>query len=68
MKTLDIPEEILEEMLTQWAIPIRPQYRVPKCWGCGRRLFFRMWHVFFRAGLREAHLCKKCAKPFEVEI
>ena len=25
----------------------------------------KMWHVFFRGGQREAHLCIDCGKPYE---
>jgi hypothetical protein len=65
-KTLIVPEEILEDMLDQWPDMLRAEWRVPKCWCCGRRLFFRMWHVPFRKAQREAHLCRKCGKPYEV--
>lgn len=71
MKTLIVPESHLEKMLAQWepnARQFRPSYRFAKCWGCGRTLFFGMWHVFFRRAQREAHLCRKCGKPYEVEL
>lgn len=70
MKTLIVPEHVLEEMLGQWLAKKNyyPEWRTPRCWGCGRRLWFRMWHVFFRRGMREAHLCRDCGKPYEVEL
>lgn len=69
MKTLIVPDRVLYQMLDQWQAKQGgpAEWRVPRCWGCGRRLWFRMWHVFFRSGLREAHLCRKCGKPYEVE-
>jgi hypothetical protein len=65
-KTLIVPQADLERMLSQWPRPLRAEYRFAKCWGCGRTLFFGMWHVFFRYEQREAHLCRKCGKPYEV--
>lgn len=67
-KTLIVPSSVLEDMLKQWLKDEgwrNAQWRRPKCWGCGRKLWFRMWHVFFREGQREAHLCRRCGKPFE---
>jgi hypothetical protein len=68
MKTLSVPQSVLENMLAQWVPQVHPAYRFAKCWGCGRTLFFGMWHVFFRRLQREAHLCRRCGKPYEVEL
>jgi hypothetical protein len=70
MRTLRVPDAELELMLAQWLNDQGkpPQWRVPRCWGCGRHLWLRMWHVFWRDGEREAHLCRRCGKPYEVEV
>lgn len=70
MKTLIVPEIVLAKMLDKWMTKQggHPEWRVPRCWGCGRRLWFRMWHVFFARDSREAHLCRRCGKPWEVEL
>ena len=71
MKTVIVPEKVLEKMLAQWgkkAALMLPDYRFAKCWGCGRTLRFGMWHIFFRKGKREAHLFRKCGKPYEIEL
>jgi hypothetical protein len=57
----------LERLLSQWekTARMRPaEYRFPKCWKCGRLMKRGMYHIFFRGGLREAHLCRKCGKPY----
>ena len=56
-------------MLAQWLTKQGgpPEFREPQCWSCGRKMFGQMWHVFFRGVQREAHLCKDCGKPYEIE-
>jgi hypothetical protein len=71
MITVYVPEPVLEKMLAQWEPAARAQmpcYRFAKCWGCGRTLFFGMWHIFFRRDQREAHLCRKCGRPYEIQL
>jgi len=71
MRTLTVPEHVLEKMLAQWEpneASAWPAFRFAKCWGCGRMLYFGMWHVFFRSRQREAHLCRECGKPYEVKV
>ena len=67
-RTLVVPEAELERLLAQWLTDQGgdPQYRKPKCWKCGREMSGSMWHVFFRGGEREAHLCWDCGKPYSV--
>jgi hypothetical protein len=62
-----VPEALLEALLRKWTVKAYkpPEYRAPKCWGCGKEMYGEMWHVFFRGVEREAHLCKECGKPWE---
>ena len=68
-KTLIVPDIELENMLAQWLAKQGgpPEFRVPQCWNCGREMHGMMWHVFFRKGEREAHLCMDCGRKYEVE-
>jgi hypothetical protein len=67
MKPIHIPQKALEGYLKQWPTPEGPPtYRFAKCWGCGRTLYFGMWHVFFRRKQREAHFCKPCGRLWEI--
>lgn len=66
---IHVPDEELELLLAQWELVAAgepPVYRFAKCWRCGRYLFFGMYHVFFRHRQREAHLCGRCGKLYEV--
>ena len=65
-KKIEVPEHVLEQMLAQWEPPETVEYRFATCWGCGRKLRFGMYHVFFRKQQREAHLCKDCGSLWEV--
>lgn len=59
----------LERLLTKWEKEARmrpPEYRAPKCWKCGKETPNGMYHIFFRGGRREAHLCKKCGGKYAV--
>lgn len=66
-RTLIVPDERLEQMLAQWLTKQGgpPEFRAPQCWNCGREMYGQMWHVFFRKGEREAHLCMDCGRPYE---
>jgi hypothetical protein len=68
-KKLIIPDDHLEQMLKQWLDKQggEPEFREPQCWSCGRAMEGKMWHVFFRKGEREAHICNQCAEPYMSE-
>lgn len=62
-----ITQKQLKEIIEGWGEPdYEPKYRVPLCAGCGKRVYFRIWHIFLReyGFKREVHLCKKCGKKY----
>lgn len=66
---INVPQDELEVMLDQWKKVQggEPEFRLPKCWRCGRDIFGSCWHVFFRRDEREAHLCMECGGKYAVQ-
>lgn len=61
-----ISQKELKRFVEKWDINYKPTYRVPRCASCGKKMYFKMWHVFLKefGYKREVHLCKECGKKY----
>lgn len=72
---IKIPQSELMRLANKWepeASQSPPGYRAPTCVKCGRKMFFRMWHLWLnyvdehgKHWVKELHMCRSCGREYQ---